>query len=243
MPLNPQFRNPPPGANDPKGYDDPVTVPAGDIAENPYWKRDVRRSYPKLSVVSQPDVVGLLSVGSAAAPNEEVLKIGDAGKTQLVEVKEEGERGLATYFQKNKGIGKSVLGPDGLPPLPTSRHPQGKRYTLLAEEEQTYGTKYVHGQAELLGVRTANESQVPLPHFYLSKDSLEYSACRFALYIDESIHLQNIPALHFHRKAHRKRSDATHVIARKCRGEEGALERAPASNRATRAHFHFLPPS
>ena len=26
---------------------------ASDIAENPYWKRDVRRAYPQLSVVTQ----------------------------------------------------------------------------------------------------------------------------------------------------------------------------------------------
>ncbi|KXT06817.1 hypothetical protein AC578_7194 [Pseudocercospora eumusae] len=142
VPLNPQFRNPPPGGNDPLEYTDPVTVPAGDLAENPYWKRDVRRSYPKLSVVSQPDVVGLLTVGSAAAPKDDVLKIGDAGKTQLVEVKEEGERGLATYFRKNSSVAKGVLGPDGLPPLPTSRHPKGKRYELVAENEQTYGGGY-----------------------------------------------------------------------------------------------------
>jgi hypothetical protein len=88
VPLNPQFRNPPPGGNDPKAYDDPTTVPAADIAGNPYWQRDVRRSYPKRSVVNQSDVVGLLSVGSAAAPKEDVLQIGDAGKKQLVEVKE-----------------------------------------------------------------------------------------------------------------------------------------------------------
>ncbi|KXT10045.1 hypothetical protein AC579_8651 [Pseudocercospora musae] len=140
VPLNPHFRNPPPGGNDPLEYTDPVTVPAGDLAENPYWKRDVRRSYPKLSVVSQSDVVGLLTVGSAAAPKDDVLKIGDAGKTQLVEVKEEGERGLATYFRKNSSVAKGVLGPDGLPPLPTSRHPKGKRYELVAENEQTYVT-------------------------------------------------------------------------------------------------------
>lgn len=143
VPLNPQFRNPPPGGNDPLGYDDVVTTPAGDIAENPYWKRDVRRSYPKLSVVTQPDVVGLLSVGSAAAPKEDVLKIGDAGKTQLVEVKEEGERGLSAYFEKNKGVLAGVLGKDGLPPTPTSRHAQGKRYQLVEAEQQTYGDGYV----------------------------------------------------------------------------------------------------
>lgn len=143
VPLNPQFRNPPPGGNDPLGYDDPVTTPAGDIAENPYWKRDVRRSYPKLSVVTQSDVVGLLTVGSAVAPKEGVLKIGDAGKTQLVEVKEEGEKGLSAYFEKNKGVFDGVLSKDGLPPTPTSRHALGKRYELIAPEEQTYGDGYV----------------------------------------------------------------------------------------------------
>ncbi|RYC63499.1 NADH dehydrogenase/NADH:ubiquinone reductase (H(+)-translocating) [Xylaria longipes] len=51
VPLNPFFRNPTPGALDPLTYDDPVTLPAGDIADNPYWKRDARRSYPKLSFV------------------------------------------------------------------------------------------------------------------------------------------------------------------------------------------------
>lgn len=139
VPLNPQFRNPPPGGNDPKAYDDPTTVPAGDIAGNPYWQRDVRRSYPKLSVVNQSDVVGLLSVGSAAAPKEDVLQIGDAGKKQLVEVKEEGERGLSTFFEKDKKALAGVLGPDGLPPLPASRHPTKKRYEVLDADKQAYG--------------------------------------------------------------------------------------------------------
>lgn len=143
VPLNPQFRNPTPGGNDPLLYDDPVTVPAADLAENPYWKRDVRRAYPKLSVVNQADVVGLLSVGSAAQPKEEVLQIGDAGTKQLAEVKKEGDAGLAMFFQKDKNAFKGVLGPNGLPPLPTSRHPQAKRYTKLDDEEQPYGTEYV----------------------------------------------------------------------------------------------------
>ncbi|GAB7365248.1 hypothetical protein MBLNU230_g6332t1 [Neophaeotheca triangularis] len=139
IPMNPQYRNPPPGGNDPLLYDEPVTVPSGDIAENPYWKRDVRRSYPKLSVVKQPDVVGLLSVGSAAAPKEDVLQIGDAGQKQLVAVKEEGEKGLSAFFQKETGAAKGVLGPTGLPPLPASLAPKGpKRYEML--KEQAYGT-------------------------------------------------------------------------------------------------------
>lgn len=140
IPLNPQFRNPPPGANDPLAYDDPVTIPAGDIAENPYWKRDIRRQYPKLSVVRQPDIVALLTVGSAAAPKEDVLKIGDAGSKQLVEVQEEGEKGLSAFFKTTTVATKGVLGPDGLPPLPASRHLQGKRYSL--EPDQSYEGRY-----------------------------------------------------------------------------------------------------
>lgn len=140
IPLNPQFRNPPPGANDPKLYDDPVTIPAGDIADNPYFKRDVRRAYPRLSVVTQPDVVGLLTVGSAAQPKEEVLQVGDAGNKQLVALKDEGQKGLATFFQKDKTAFKGVLAPDGMPPLPTSRYVKGsKNYKMVADEEQTYG--------------------------------------------------------------------------------------------------------
>ena len=139
VPLNPQFRNPTPGANDPRAYDDPVTVPAGDIADNPYWKRDVRRGYEKLSVISQGDVVGLLTVGSKAAPKE--LPRGEAGEKRLVAVKEEGEKGLAEYFEREKGGVLAVLGEGGMPPMPvgmrTATGNSVKQYVL--EEEQTYG--------------------------------------------------------------------------------------------------------
>jgi len=33
---------------------------ASDIAQNPYWKRDARRKYPQLSVVTQPELSQLL---------------------------------------------------------------------------------------------------------------------------------------------------------------------------------------
>ncbi|KAI9678087.1 MAG: hypothetical protein M1817_006031 [Caeruleum heppii] len=145
VPLNPQFRNPPPGAANPLDYDDPTTVPAADIAENPYWKRDIRRSYPRASVLSQGDVVGLLSVGSKATPKEDVLLIGEAGTKQLVEVKKEGEeKGLATFFQKDKKGIASVLGPGGLPPLPSGLSPskEGKRYEI--DRENGFPEEYVH---------------------------------------------------------------------------------------------------
>ncbi|KAI1811557.1 NADH-ubiquinone oxidoreductase 21.3 kDa subunit [Poronia punctata] len=121
VPLNPYFRNPTPGALDPMTYDDPVTLPAADIADNPYWKRDARRAYPKLSFVNQGDAVALLSVGSAAAPKQEL--IGDAGAKQLVAASEEGKNGgLAAYFEKTTGaVAARDLLVDGLPPLPSGQ--------------------------------------------------------------------------------------------------------------------------
>ncbi|KAH0544705.1 hypothetical protein FGG08_001210 [Glutinoglossum americanum] len=119
VPLNPQFRNPPPGANPPELYDDPTSTPAADLADNPYWKRDTRRAYPRLSVVNQAHAVGLLSVGSKAAPLREL--VGEDGTKQLVAVKQEGEeRGLAALFEKDKGSVGRVLGEGGLPPLPVN---------------------------------------------------------------------------------------------------------------------------
>jgi hypothetical protein len=136
IPLNPQFRNPPPGSNDPMAYDDPVTVPAADLAENPYWKRDSRRRYAQPSTITQADAVALLEVGSAAQPKQEL--IGEAGTKQLVAAQEQGQRGLSVAFERNAALMKDVLGPGGMPPLPSGAHlVEGmKRYNL--DEEQSY---------------------------------------------------------------------------------------------------------
>ncbi|KAI9811642.1 MAG: hypothetical protein M1827_005391 [Pycnora praestabilis] len=140
------YRNPTPGGVDPLSFDDPTTIPAGDIAENPYYKRDMRRSYPQLSTVSQADVVGLLSVGSKSSPKEDVLQIGDAGAKQLVQVKQDGEeKGLAAFFEKDKKNMAGVLGPTGLPPMPAglSRAPKGKQYVMDQDREQGFPEEYV----------------------------------------------------------------------------------------------------
>ena len=127
----------------PKDYVDPVTVPAGDIAENPYYRRDMRRSYPRPSVVNQADVVGLLSVGSKSNPKDDVLQIGDAGAKQLVQVKQDGEeKGLAALFEKDKKSVTSIFGPDGLPPFPSGLSrvlPRGgKQYVMDADRKEGY---------------------------------------------------------------------------------------------------------
>ena len=81
-------------------------------------------------------MVGLLTVGSKAAPKEDKLLAGDAGAKQLVEVKQQGEeKGLASVFEKDKTSVASVLGPDGLPPFPSGLYPGPgrKRYEMTAE--------------------------------------------------------------------------------------------------------------
>ncbi|KKA26930.1 hypothetical protein TD95_001047 [Thielaviopsis punctulata] len=117
VPLNPVNRNPAPGSIAPSAYRDPVTAPAGDIAGNPYWKRDHRRNYPVSSVVTQPDVVGLLAVGSAAAPKAEL--IGEAGAQALVAVAEQGKGGVAAFLEQNVGVAKEDVFVNGLPPTPS----------------------------------------------------------------------------------------------------------------------------
>lgn len=142
VPLNPHFRNPTPGALDPLSYDDPVTLPAGDIADNPYWKRDARRAYPRLSFVNQGDAVALLSVGSAAAPKQDL--VGDAGAKQLVAAAEEGRAGgLAAFFEKKTAAAAAEdLFVDGLPPLPSGERKKAdgnwEAYKYDLAEENSY---------------------------------------------------------------------------------------------------------
>lgn len=152
VPLNSQYRLPTPGSLPPLSYDDPVTIPAGDIADNPYWKRDVRRNYPQLSAVTQADAVGLLTVGSQAAPKDSVLQIGEAGEQQLVAVKEQGEeRGLAALFEKDKKSIQGVLGANGLPPTPCSLNtiPQSSQSKYEIDREHGYPEVYVFAPLNL----------------------------------------------------------------------------------------------
>ncbi|KDQ57611.1 hypothetical protein JAAARDRAFT_58199 [Jaapia argillacea MUCL 33604] len=46
-------------ASRPERYSTPATK-ASDPAQNPYWKRDVRRAYPQLSVITQTELSSLL---------------------------------------------------------------------------------------------------------------------------------------------------------------------------------------
>ncbi|EJD03298.1 NADH dehydrogenase [Fomitiporia mediterranea MF3/22] len=58
LPLPDKNRYPQP-ASRPERYATPATK-ASDPAQNPYWKRDVRRAYPQLSVVTQEELATFL---------------------------------------------------------------------------------------------------------------------------------------------------------------------------------------
>lgn len=94
-------------------------MPAGDIAENAYFKRDARRAYPQLAVVGQADLGALLRLGNAQEPRKEL--IGEAGKKEIMAVLEESSAtGALSTVLAEEDRGMSLLGPDGLPPKPAS---------------------------------------------------------------------------------------------------------------------------
>ncbi|KAJ3517205.1 hypothetical protein NLJ89_g660 [Agrocybe chaxingu] len=85
LPLPSLNRYPPPGSR-PEKYSTPATK-ASDIAQNPYWKRDVRRAYPQLSVVTQSELSALLiehsTAPAVAAPSEGEKSDVPAAKKEL----------------------------------------------------------------------------------------------------------------------------------------------------------------
>ncbi|KAG5342970.1 NADH-ubiquinone oxidoreductase 21.3 kDa subunit [Termitomyces sp. T112] len=66
LPIAGLNRRPPPGSRSER-YNTPATK-ASDPAQNPYWKRDVRRAYPQLSVITQEELSSLLIEHSTPQP-------------------------------------------------------------------------------------------------------------------------------------------------------------------------------
>ncbi|KAJ7178531.1 NUZM, NADH-ubiquinone oxidoreductase 21.3 kDa subunit [Mycena crocata] len=117
LPLASVNRFPPPGSR-PEKYSTPATK-ASDPAQNPYWKRDVRRAYPQLSVVTQSELSSLLiehsTAQSVAAPTEDKKDV-PAGAPQPVDL----SVAISSITQNRK-----VYTAANLPPtLPTA----GKRW-------------------------------------------------------------------------------------------------------------------
>ncbi|KAJ7925292.1 NUZM, NADH-ubiquinone oxidoreductase 21.3 kDa subunit [Mycena leptocephala] len=130
LPLAAVNRFPPPGSR-PEKYSTPATkgIPkyfnglaftsdyaASDPAQNPYWKRDVRRAYPQLSVVTQSELSSLLiehsTAQSVAAPTEDKKDV-PADVPQSVDL----SVAISSITSNRKVYTKATLPPT----LPTSR--------------------------------------------------------------------------------------------------------------------------
>jgi len=109
LPLPALNRNPQP-ASRPEKYSTPATK-ASDPAQNPYWKRDVRRQYPRLSVVDQGELAQLL----LSAP-----EIKDNAKEMAI-AKTNGEAELTQAISVALECGKTYS-PTNLPPVPPALH-------------------------------------------------------------------------------------------------------------------------
>ncbi|KAI0032249.1 NADH dehydrogenase subunit [Vararia minispora EC-137] len=127
LPLPAVNRNPQPGSR-PEKYSTPATK-ASDPAQNPYWKRDVRRSYPQLSVVTQSGLSKLLIQHSPAfacvirllicllsvAPPAE-----GAGASTSIPATTEAPSELAKTIQTLASKGTKPFSASNLPPQPPS---------------------------------------------------------------------------------------------------------------------------
>ncbi|EIM20333.1 21 kDa subunit of NADH dehydrogenase [Wallemia mellicola] len=123
-----QFRKIPPGSR-PEKYVQPISK-SSDIAENPYFKRDVRRAFPKTSHVSQNELAQLLisNPDFKALPNP-----AEAQTKALAQVKDSPETlDLAQVLDVLPAAQSPYT---GLPPTPPFR-PNPMRETVGAPSKE-----------------------------------------------------------------------------------------------------------
>ncbi|EJF65268.1 21 kDa subunit of NADH dehydrogenase [Dichomitus squalens] len=113
LPIASVNRQPPPGSR-PEKYSTPATK-ASDPAQNPYWKRDVRRAYPQLSVVTQAELSTLLLEHAQA--QQFIAAPGESQKSETSSVPAEQKGGvdlteaIATIASARKAYSESKLPP------------------------------------------------------------------------------------------------------------------------------------
>lgn len=112
-PIQQTFRVPAPGSqpSNPRDHNG-RTLPATDIAENPYYKRDYRRNYPQTSVFNQSSLAGLLLYGNRNTPK---IGKGDEGAKQLATIANNEVK--LTEVLNSRDLAESVLN-NGFPPIP-----------------------------------------------------------------------------------------------------------------------------
>lgn len=140
-PLVALYREPPPGADpNAKSYKDAVTIPAGDIKQNSYFKRDHRRNYPRISSFDQTKISGLLTLGSKQASR---VLIGNEGYKQLA-VFDKGKHVYLSSVLKqvpDTVVNGQILGSNGEPVVAPSLN-KGYSWDLVKGDHGMYTDEY-----------------------------------------------------------------------------------------------------
>lgn len=142
-PIVPLYRVPPPGSQ-PQGktYEDPYSIPAGDIQGNLYHKRDSRKNYPRISAFDQTRVSGLLKLGTSTSPR---ISVGNSGEKELQVFKEpEAKFYLSTALKKADPsvVDKQVLGTDGVIIAPNLNLNKKIQRRIVHQDHGMYTDKY-----------------------------------------------------------------------------------------------------
>ncbi|KIM30435.1 hypothetical protein M408DRAFT_328033 [Serendipita vermifera MAFF 305830] len=112
LPLADVHRRPQPGSR-PERYSTPSTM-ASDIAQNPYWKRDVRRVYPQTSVITQEDFSKIL----IASPQAQSITAPDSTSSSVPVPAANLEGAPLSDVIGAIYAGQTVYSPEKLPPVP-----------------------------------------------------------------------------------------------------------------------------
>lgn len=142
-PVVPLYRVPAPGSQ-PKGkyYEDPYSLPAGDIQGNTYFKRDARRNYPKISAFDQTRVSGLLKLGTSTDPR---ISIGNTGEKELQVFKEpEAKIYLSSSLKAadDQIIQKQILGQYGVVVAPSLNLSKKSQVRIVKGDHGMYPESY-----------------------------------------------------------------------------------------------------
>ncbi|KTW26717.1 hypothetical protein T552_02723 [Pneumocystis carinii B80] len=130
--YNNQYRKPAPGTPE-RIYSMPSNLPASDISDNPYWKRDMRRNYPRPGIITQPILAKLLVLGSVEHP-----KIPEPSETEAQTTTPAITQSLSTilYNTEPAEIQKLVLTDKGVAPHP------GNSYHWTLDNKSGYPSTY-----------------------------------------------------------------------------------------------------
>lgn len=137
-PIVNMYRSPSPASvAENRQYERPITLPARDIAGNPYFKRDNRRNFPRVISFDQTKMSGLLTLGSVSVPR---ISAGDQGTKELERFQNGNLQLLSTTLSEIDPtvLKGQILGPQGEPIVAPSMNRSGTK-TVVLQDSTSHG--------------------------------------------------------------------------------------------------------